>query len=295
MDFILHDNGMKLTTEPLQDMAPLLTNDGHLSLFFSGVGSSFSKNLFQTSFIIIKGKEHIMIDCGTLTPLVMDHIGLPIFNIDNLLITHAHADHAGGLEEMTLLQRYLKHKKPNLYITEAFSKLLWEDTLKGGIQFNEYDGKKFLEFEDMFNPIYPKKNRLFDRDGWQFQLGDMDIQLFRTRHIPDSAKSWKSAAWSTGLVIDHKILFTGDSQFDRDLFSHPYFTENIETVFHDCQFKKPGGVHASLEELKDLPADIKSKIHLIHYADDWQKHEQEVMDSGFAGFTRRWEYYNFNE
>lgn len=272
---------------------PVLQNDGRLSLFFTGVGSSFSKHLFQTSLIIIKGNTHVMIDCGTLTPLVMDHIGLPVHKIDNLIVTHSHADHVGGLEEMSLVQRYMEKKKCNIIITEEFQNILWEQTLKGGIQYNEFSGKRFLEFEDMFNPIRPAKIRIFDRDGWHIRIGTIDLKLFRTMHVPDSAPSWKEAAWSTGVVIDDKILFTGDTRFDTDLYNHPDFLDNIEYIFHDCQLDFTGGVHASLEELKKLSPDIKSKTRLVHYGDNWPLFEEQVTEAGFAGFTQRWIYHDF--
>ena len=45
-----------------------LTNDGKLSFFFLGTGSAFTKVNFQNNVIVIKGKDHILIDCGTLCP-----------------------------------------------------------------------------------------------------------------------------------------------------------------------------------------------------------------------------------
>ena len=51
------------TKSPLE-----LKTDGELSLFWLGVGSAFSKLHYQTNLIIIKGDDHIMIDCGTKAP-----------------------------------------------------------------------------------------------------------------------------------------------------------------------------------------------------------------------------------
>ena len=49
-----------------------LTNNGELSLFFIGTGSAFSKINFQTNFLIIKGQEHILVDCGSLCPYALE-------------------------------------------------------------------------------------------------------------------------------------------------------------------------------------------------------------------------------
>ena len=43
-------------------------NDGELEFFFIGTGSAFSKRFFQTNILIIKGKDHLLVDCGTMCP-----------------------------------------------------------------------------------------------------------------------------------------------------------------------------------------------------------------------------------
>ncbi|MGC8766060.1 MAG: MBL fold metallo-hydrolase, partial [Brevinematia bacterium] len=83
-----------------------LKNDGYLSLFFIGVGSAFTKKHYQTNLLIIKGDKHLLIDCRTKCPQGLYNIGLSVTDIENYLITHSHADHIGGLEEVGLINRY---------------------------------------------------------------------------------------------------------------------------------------------------------------------------------------------
>ena len=85
----------KFEKKPLQ-----LTNDGTLTLFFIGIGSAFTKAYYQTNLLIIKGEDHLMIDCGTKTPQALHELGVNIWDIRNFFITHSHADHIGGLEEV---------------------------------------------------------------------------------------------------------------------------------------------------------------------------------------------------
>ncbi len=59
-------------------------------------------------------------------------------------------------------------------------------------------------------------------------------------------------------------------------------------MFHDVQFF-PGAVHAPLSELATLPAAMRDKMLLVHYADNWQ--EQDI--SGFAGWARQGVLYRF--
>jgi hypothetical protein len=57
-----------MTKRPFKDKKLTLTNDGQLSFFFVGVGSAFSKRHYQTNLLIVKGDDHLMVDCGTKTP-----------------------------------------------------------------------------------------------------------------------------------------------------------------------------------------------------------------------------------
>ena len=75
-------------------------NNGQLSFFFVGTGGAFSKKFFQNNVLIIKGRDHILVDCGTACPYSLSTFDARITDIKNFLITHSHADHAGGLEEV---------------------------------------------------------------------------------------------------------------------------------------------------------------------------------------------------
>jgi ribonuclease BN (tRNA processing enzyme) len=270
-----------------------LTNDGELSIFFVGSGSAFSKKMNQTNILIIKGKDHLMIDCGTKTPQALWGYGLPVFKLDNFLITHTHADHIGGLEEVMLMNRYIMNqKKANIYITKRFEKSLWNHSLRGGAEGNENHMGKQLSFKDLWNPIRPEKLKGKIRDSWHFSVGDIDINIFRTMHTPDTSVSWKDSTWSTGMIIDEKILFTSDTRFDTQMLDYCLKNWEIETIFHDCQFFD-GGVHASINELDKLSDDIKKKIILMHYGDNWESFTERVEQSQYIDLVKEGHFYNF--
>lgn len=269
-----------------------LKNDGRLSVFFMGVGSAFSKINNQTNFIIIKGDDHVMIDCGTKTPQALFNIGHSVMDIDKWLITHSHADHIGGLEEVTLMNKFVKGTKTNIIITRKYKKMLWDYSLKGGSGFNSRtkDGK-FVDMYFYINSIYPKKITKYKRDTYEYNVGNINVKMIRTKHIPDNSKSWKDSVWSTGLLIDERILFTCDMRYDKDFIDFCEKHWKIDYIFHDCQFF-PGGVHAPLEELKQLPLKIKKKIFLVHYGDNFKDFKPE--DDGFIGFGHQMVYYYFD-
>lgn len=269
-----------------------LHNDGQLTVFPVGTGSAFTKKNYQNNYILIKGDKHIMIDCGTRAPEALYQLGHAVTDIKNFLITHSHADHIGGLEEAILLGRYVKKQKPHIVITPKYEKLLWNDSLKGGSAWNESKKHGYLGFDDFFVPHHPKKYKGLDRDAWEIDYEGFNLIIFRTMHYPDNSESWKDSAFSTGLIIDKKVLFSGDTRFDRSMVETITSRFPIEYIFHDVQFF-PGGVHAPFDELKTLAPEIKAKTILMHYPDNYLDYSDAISDEGFHSFVKAHTYYDF--
>jgi len=263
-----------------------------LSLFWVGSGSAFSKINYQTNLLILKKNTHLLVDCGTRCPQALWEYGCFITDIKNYLITHSHADHIGGIEEVALMSRYFGKYKPNMIITKDYEEALWHFSLKGGCAFNEKIKNRNLEFADFFNSINPEKILDKPREVYNIDFEDLNLKLFRTKHIPDSAKSWRDSFVSYGVLIDEKILFTSDTRHDPDLI---YFLlekyKTIQYIFHDCQLFN-GGVHASYDELKTYPDEIKNIMYLAHYGDNYK--DFIPQNDGFAGFTHQGYYYRFD-
>ena len=270
-----------------------LHNNGKLSIFFIGTGSAFAKTMFQNNILIVKGNEHLLIDCGTRCMASLNKVGIHATDLDNILITHTHADHIGGLEEIMLSNRYISNKKPLIVVNEEFENILWEQSLRGGTAYSEIHNGEPLGFGDFWNILRPELIEDMPRETWGFQLSDLDIKMPRTLHIPDNAQSWKDSFWSCALILDERILFTSDTQYDPDLILEFDAIYDFELIFHDCQFFT-GGVHASLDELMNLPDDIKAKTILMHYGDSWRLELKKMRNAGFKGFARQFCSYVFD-
>lgn len=281
---------MKIKT--LSDKKLKLTNEGQLELFFIGTGSAFTKRQYQTNLLIIKGEDHLLIDCGTKCPQALSELGIPLIKIKNFLITHSHADHIGGLEEVSLMGRYVTKQKPTMVINETYQHILWDMSLRGGCEANEEEAGDRLSFKDFWNVVRPQWLPDYARETFAAKIGSINIKIMRTKHIPDSSSDWQSSFWSCGIIINDRIFFTSDTRFDYDLIVYYEKRFNFEAIFHDCQFYT-GGVHASLEELKELPLEIKNKIYLTHYGDNWENFESDVDEYGFAGLAHQHIFYSF--
>lgn len=281
-----------MKTAELQNGKLSLTNSGELQLFFIGVGSAFTKLQYQTNLLVIKGKDHLLIDCGTRAPHALFGLGIPVTDIRNILITHSHADHIGGLEELALMNKYVTKTKPVMVINETYQHILWEMSLRGGIGYNEEVAGDILSFSDIFDVIRPQFVPGFSRETLCARVGGIEVTMMRTMHIPDSSRDWRSSFWSCGVIIDNRIFFPSDTRYDENLIMEYDGRFNFEAIFHDCQFFT-GGVHASLDELAKLPDHVKRRIHLSHVGDNWKDNEARASSAGFAGFARQQVYYTF--
>lgn len=271
-------NGQKLS----------LKNDGQLELFFIGVGSAFALKNNQTNFLIIKGDKHIMVDFGMTGPKALNTTtnGLTPTDIECVLPTHSHADHIGGIECLGLMNRYvgipfMKKPKMKLIINEEYQRVLWNFSLSGGLLLNEESAESGhqMQITDYFDIIRPKWKLFQPREVFELDYGNIHLELFRTNHIPEQSKSWEASFISYGICIDHKIFISGDTKFDPELIK---MYKDCKYMFHDVQFF-PGAVHAPLADLRTLPEDIKNKMFLMHYADNYEA--QDI--TGFLGWTKQ--------
>jgi ribonuclease BN (tRNA processing enzyme) len=252
-----------------------LQNDGRLEVVFLGTGTAFGQSLFQTNFLLIKGEHHVLVDFGMTGPVALRTIcGVQPTDITHILPTHSHADHIGGLEYLTLLNRYVARRqgkpKLNMIVHEEYRSMLWEMSLRGGLEFNEVDGEGHrLTFDDFYNVVEPNMLSVEGRPRLSVRVGDIDIEMFRTNHIPGEAEDTLDAFITYGLFVDGRVFISGDTKFDPELIE--LYAAKSEVMFHDTAFVR-NPVHASLEELRTLPEDVRKKMMLMHYPDSFADH-----------------------
>lgn len=266
-------------------------SEGKLIICFPGVGSAFAKKNSHTSMIVGKNGKLILVDCGTSTPAALHEKAISVTDFDGYYFTHSHSDHVGGVEEIFLKSRYVAKKKVSVLITENYQEELWENTLKGGC---EYSDAGRLRFPDYAVPVRPRPVNYSPREMFKAEFHGINLTIFRTRHMSGEAAGDK-AFWSTGLIIEKNVVFSGDTQFDHELFNHTagYVAWRLSTIFHDCQLFEPGAVHATFNELSRLPEHLKERMYLMHYGDTWEAHTPQPQEAGFKGWVKPWEIYEF--
>lgn len=287
-----------------------LRTDGHLRAIALGVGNAFSTRMFQSNFILVKGDTAVFVDLGTSAALRLSEFQLSVHDIRHLIITHSHADHIGSVEELALKRRYeapfieLPKRdrespqaymerivaarrsgsfRPTLYLPQFYAEELWGMSLRGGLMFSEevdlkesVGGMVLDNFFRIVNPVPCSAGRV---RCWEVDVGPIHVKTFVTRHVPDAAIDEDTPnMYSVGLVIDGRLYISGDTQFDPETVDA--LGSGCESLWHDCQHF-PGGVHAYYDEMKTLPAAVRSRMHLYHLSDGML--DIDVKADGFAG------------
>jgi ribonuclease BN (tRNA processing enzyme) len=236
-----------------------------LTLQMIGTGSAFAKKYFNNNALLRAGAFTLLIDCGITAPMALHQLNVDVADIDALLITHLHADHAGGLEELAFRMRFVHRRRPLLYIAEPLAEPLWENCLKAGMEDEEY-----RSLDQYFQVVTM-------REGEPCRIVDgLEIELMRTDHVPGKL--------SYGLLINRSVYYSGDSLLNRERLESLVHHRGVRLIFHDCQLQGPPSVHATLDQLLALPEHLQSRIFLMHYGDD---KDQYVGRTGRMSFVEQ--------
>ena len=239
------------------------------SLQFLGTGNAWSKPPvnYNTNAIVRACGHAWLLDCGLLCPLALHDRNIPIHDIDGAFITHLHGDHALGLEEFFFQSFFACQKRQNLWLPHAFSRKhspiegsdLWDNCLRGSMETLIYqDGKPRIttlhDYADI-HIVIPQQ---------PFDIFGLPCEIFPVIHTPQKP--------AFGIILDNRVAFTSDCTFSQKRIE-TLLDRNVSLIFHEVYFSAPypHAVHTSIDEIAELPEDIRKLIVLMHYADDTTK------------------------
>ena len=241
---------------------------------FIGTGSFFSRRFGHTNALVEAGSTRLMIDYGYHTPSRLEGYGRNQAEITHVAISHLHADHTGGLEELAFVAKFVESVRPTLITPHGLADLLWQHSLRGGLEcVADASGQaQSCRLSDYFDVLEIG-------DGWAV-AGDLEIRTFPTDHVPGK-KSW-------GFVVrepatDQRMIFGCDTRVRHpELLQDPIDPDFASgPIFHDCQLD-PGGpaaIHISLAEI-EYPVEVTDRLVLVHYGDDLEDHLEAVRKKG---------------
>lgn len=253
-----------------------------MKLIFLGSGSAFTvgEGNYNSNILLHKDKAHnLLIDCGTDIRFSLFDQGFDYTHINDVYISHLHADHVGGLEWLAFSCHFNNPVlKPRLLISDLLVDDLWEHVLKGGLSSLQNEKANLNTY---FNVEVFKNNQPFYWESIIFNPLQVLHTLEHNKITP---------CFGLFFTINvTKILFTADIQFYPALMMSYY--EAADIIFHDCQTKKrKSSAHSQYYQLKTLPLKIKKKMWLYHYNPE---RKQQPHKDGFKGFVEKGQVFNF--
>src|SRR5689334_19296795 len=108
-----------------------------MKLLFLGSGSAFTvgtHNYHSNMLLESECGDRLLIDCGSDIRFSLYELGLSHKNIQDVYVSHLHADHVGGLESVAAKTKFEPEcQKVNLHVPKKLAGDLWNKVLSGSL------------------------------------------------------------------------------------------------------------------------------------------------------------------
>lgn len=231
-----------------------------VTLYPLGVGDAFTaRHFFVNCLLNVDGRE-FFIDCpGYIGKMLATNtrdgdIQIEVDRYREIFVTHMHADHVAGLEELSYFQYYKTDNPIKLYAPDWLLQDVWTH-LRPAMEPSARGDGGLANFDWYFDPVAISNPHDF---------GSFEVSYAYTRHVPRTLMY----KFDFGGV---KLGYSPDAGFDRAAIE---WLEECDVILHDAWFgevKVLGGdirnIHTPIADLLSLPEDFQRKTLLCHYAD----------------------------
>ncbi len=230
-----------------------------------GTGDAFSAERYSTCFLVESSTTKVLIDCPHPIRRVLRESTkgrVDVGDIDALVLTHLHADHASGVEGMAWFCRFALGRPLQIYAHDAVLTGLWQalSPSMSELLITDADNKPHhrerLTRDDVIaaHPLSMTSPTM---------VGDVSFEARLTiHHIPTTALVYGcGAAW---------VGYSADTAFDEELIA---WLDAGEVIIHETNF----GAHTPFAKLAALPEPLKRKLRLVHWPDGF-----DAGDSGIV-------------
>ena len=226
-----------------------------------GVGDAFTARHYTTCLALGAGDEWLLIDCPHPVRKMLREAShaagwpLDLDRIAGVALSHLHADHVSGLEDLVFYLRFKLARRTPLLAHPDVTAKLWSGTLGGSMAETREtpDGPLVVQrFDDYFEliPLCTERPVTF---------GPFQVECRITRHlIPTTAFR---------ITAHGRVLgFSADTSFDPDLID---WLSSADLIVHEVTHLPASTVHTPYTRLAALPESLRARLRLTHYPDEF--------------------------
>ncbi len=190
---------------------------------------------------------------------IASRVKLDAADVYAVALTHLHADHVSGLEGLAYYNHFFLHRRLKLLAHQSVSEHLWAGHLAAGMRLSipapgaEVVGHRFADYFDLHD--LP--------DGRAVASGPFTVSSFPATHsVPTTAFSIEAAG--------RKFGYSADTSYNPELIA---WLARADLIVHEANGDYP---HTPYEKLAALPEELRRKMLVIHYPDDFDPPGREV-------------------
>jgi ribonuclease BN (tRNA processing enzyme) len=226
-----------------------------------GVGEAFTARHYTSCLALGVDDDWLLIDCPhpvrkmLLEGSTAAGIPLDLDRIHATAVSHLHADHCCGLEDFGYYSFFALGRRARLLMHPEVSAHVWNGLLAGGMEFSQA-GPDTAPVQRQLADYF----ELIDLDqSAAVSTGPFTVECRRTIHgVPTFAFRVHAGGRTLG--------FSSDTAYDPTLID---WLSSAHLIVHEATNMAHTGVHTPYEKLAALPAELRARMRLTHYPDDF--------------------------
>ena|SRR5579883_1276012 len=235
-----------------------------------GVGEAFTALHYTTCMALGVDDAWILIDCPHPVRKMLREAStaaghpLDLDRISAVVLSHLHADHCCGLEDYGYYSHYALGRRARVLTHPDVSARMWDGLLAAGMD-------QVHESRDQ-PPCRKRLDDFFEivslSESHPVPSGPFSVECRKTIHpIPTTAFRIQAGG--------RTLAFSADTAFDPSLIE---WLSAADLVIHEVTTYPESIAHTPYTRLAALPTDLRAKMRLIHYPDDFD-HERSVIET----------------
>jgi ribonuclease Z len=206
-------------------------HDFRVTLLGTGVPTPRADR-FGPSTLIEAGSRKLLIDAGRGTTIRLNQIGVPMGEIDALLLTHYHSDHTSGIPDLWLtgwLQSHFARRTTPFHVIGPTG----AQTLMSGL---EMAYRRDIEIRIADEQLQPEGVAVvvdeFDQDGVVFDQDGVRVLAFEVDHGAAITPAYGYRVEYDGRVA----VISGDTRYNENVIR---YGEGADLLIHEVAIVRP--------------------------------------------------------